>query len=162
MSEVDRILEANAAYAPDPSVVGDARPRRAVAVVTCMDVRIDPLAAFGLQLGEAHVLRNAGGRATDDVLRSLALSSHELGVDTVLVIEHTGCGLAGTTDAELQARTGAAFAFHAITDHEASLRADVERLAAEAALGPITTIAGLLYDTPSGRLSEVVRWQRPG
>jgi carbonic anhydrase len=161
MSEVDRLLEANATYEPDPDVVGEPRPARHVALVLCMDARIDPLAALGLWPGEVHVLRNAGGRVTDDVVRSLTLSAHELGVDTVLVIEHTGCGLSGTTDAALQASTGASFPFFAITDHEASLREDVARLADEPTLGPIVEIAGLVYDTPTGHLTEITRWTRP-
>ena len=73
-----------------------------------MDARIDVFAALGLHLGEAHVIRNAGGRVTDDVLRSLALSSHVLGVDTVVVMQHTKCGVAGVSDEELRRMTGAA------------------------------------------------------
>jgi carbonic anhydrase len=89
MTEVARLLDANRAYAPRHQHVADARPSRHIAVLTCMDARIDVFAALGLQLGEAHVLRNAGGRVTDDVLRSLALSTHVLGVDTVVVLQHT-------------------------------------------------------------------------
>ena len=87
--------------------MADPRPGRHLAVVTCMDARIDVFAVLGLHLGEAHVIRNAGGRVTDDVLRSLALSSGVLGVDTAVVMQHTKCGLAGVTDAELRALTGA-------------------------------------------------------
>ena len=76
-----------------------------------MDARIDVFAVLGLHLGEAHVIRNAGGRVTDDVLRSLALSCHVLGVDTVVVMQHTKCGLAGVTDAELRELTGAELGF---------------------------------------------------
>src|SRR5262249_57101440 len=91
-----------------------------------MDARIDVFAALGLHLGEAQVLRNAGGRVTDDVLRSLALSSHVLGVDTVVVMQHTQCGLAGVTDDELQTLTGADLGFFPIDDHAAALREDIQ------------------------------------
>src|SRR5687767_8084206 len=107
MTQLDRLLAANEAYAAGRANVADPRPSRALAVVTCMDARIDVFASLGLQLGESHVIRNAGGRVTDDVLRSLALSTHAFGVDTVVVMQHTQCGLAGVTDEELQERTGA-------------------------------------------------------
>ena len=97
-----------------------------------MDARIDVFAALGLHLGEAHVIRNAGGRVTDDVLRSLALSSHVLGVDTVVVMQHTKCGLAGVTDEELRTLTGADLGFFPIDDHAAALREDIELLTADA------------------------------
>src|SRR5882724_10732034 len=111
MTEIGRLLDANDAYAAARANVADARPGRRLAVVTCMDARIDVFAVLGLHLGEAHVIRNAGGRVTDDVLRSLALSSQVLGVDTVVVMQHTKCGLAGVTDEELQAATGADLGF---------------------------------------------------
>src|SRR6478609_10269808 len=107
MTEIGRLLEANEGYAAARANVADPRPGRRLAVVTCMDARIDVFAALGLHLGEAHVIRNAGGRVTDDVLRSLALSTHVLGVDTVLLMQHTKCGLAGVTDEQLQEATGA-------------------------------------------------------
>ena len=102
MTQIARLLAANEGYAAARANVADPRPGRRLAVVTCMDARIDVFAVLGLHLGEAHVIRNAGGRVTDDVLRSLALSSHVLGVDTVVVMQHTKCGLAGVTDEELQ------------------------------------------------------------
>lgn len=107
MTQVTHFLTANQGYAAARANVTDARPSRRLAVVTCMDPRIDVFAALGLHLGEAHVIRNAGGRVTDDVLRSLALSSHVLGVDTIVVMQHTQCGLAGVTNDELRERTGA-------------------------------------------------------
>src|SRR5918999_704868 len=111
-----------------------------------MDARIDVFATLGLHLGEAHVIRNAGGRVTDDVLRSLALSSHVLGVDTVVVMQHTKCGLAGITDADLRRRTGADFDFFPIDDHAAALREDVGLLAEKPYLEPVMVIAGFVYD----------------
>ena len=102
-----------------------------MAVVTCMDARIDVFAALGLHLGEAHVIRNAGGRVTDDVLRSLALSSQIFGVDTVVGMQHTKCGLAGVTGKELRKLTGADLGFFPIDDHAAALREDIALLAAK-------------------------------
>jgi carbonic anhydrase len=139
----------------------DPRPSRRLAVVTCMDARIDVFAVLGLRLGEAHVLRNAGGRVTDDVLRSLALSTHVLGVDSVAVMQHTRCGLAGVTDEELRERTGADLGFYPIDDHAAALRDDIEVLANTPYLSPIRSIAGLIYDIETGEVAEVLRWERP-
>ena len=89
MTQIHRMLAANEAYAAARANIADARPSRRLAVVTCMDARIDVFAVLGLHLGEAHVIRNAGGRVTDDVLRSLALSSQVLGVNAVAVMQHT-------------------------------------------------------------------------
>lgn len=163
MNRIDDILTANRAYATGHSREGtdDARPRRRLAVVTCMDARIDVFAALGLDLGEAHVIRNAGGRVTDDVLRSLALSSSVLGVDTAVVVQHTRCGLAGVSDGELREKTGAELDFFAIDDHAEALRADVELLAGTTYLSGLERIAGLVYDVESGALEDVVRWERP-
>jgi len=162
MTEVARLLDANAGYAAARANVADPRPSRRLAVVTCMDARIDVFAVLGLQLGEAHVLRNAGGRITDDMLRSLALSTHVLGVETVVVMQHTKCGLAGVTDDELRERTGADLGFFPIDDHAAALREDLDLLASTDYLAPIKVIAGFVYDVESGRLDDVVRWERPG
>ena len=161
MTEVNRLVAANKAYAAARAHVADPRPSRRLAVVTCMDARIDVFAALGLHLGEAHVIRNAGGRVTDDVLRSLTLSSHVLGVDTVVVMQHTNCGLAGVTDEELRRRTGADLGFFPIDDHAGALREDIEFLIAKPYLEPLKIIAGFVYDVESGDIADVVRWQRP-
>src|SRR5437764_3540019 len=134
MNQIDRMLAGNEAYAAARANVADARPSRHVAVVTCMDARIDVFAVLGLHLGEAHVIRNAGGRVTDDVLRSLALSAHVLGVDTVVVMQHTKCGLAGVTDEELRTLTGADLGLFPIDDHAAALREDIDILTSTAYL----------------------------
>jgi carbonic anhydrase len=126
-----------------------------------MDARIDVFAALGLHLGEAHVIRNAGGRVTDDVLRSLALSSQILGVDTVIVMQHTKCGLAGVTDEELQELTGADLGFFPIDDHSAALREDIALLVAKSYLSPLKIIAGFIYDVESGEVEDVAHWERP-
>lgn len=161
MTEIDRLLAANQAYAAARAQVAEARPSRRLAVVTCMDARIDVFAVLGLHLGEAHVIRNAGGRVTDDVLRSLALSTHVLGVETVVVMQHTKCGLAGVTDDELRSLTGADLGFFPIDDHAAALREDIEQLAAKSYLEPLGSIVGFVYDVETGEIDDVVRWRRP-
>jgi carbonic anhydrase len=160
VTQIGPLLDANQAYAAARANVADPRPGRRLAVVTCMDARIDVFAVLGLHLGEAHVIRNAGGRVTDDVLRSLALSCHVLGVDTVVVMQHTKCGLAGVTDDELQALTGADLGFFPIDDHAAALREDIALLTAQQYLMPLEVIAGFVYDVESGHIDDVVRWTR--
>jgi len=161
MTEIAHLLAANDGYAAARENVADPRPGRRLAVVTCMDARIDVFAALGLHLGEALVIRNAGGRVTDDVIRSLAVSSHVLGVDTVVVMQHTKCGLEGVTDEELQARTGADLGFHPIADHDEALRTDIDLLTTKPYLGPIRLVAGFIYDVESGLITDVTRWERP-
>ena len=159
MTLLDELLAANEA-ASRPARL-DQRPTRRLAVLTCMDARIDVFAVLGLKLGDAHVVRNAGGRLTDDVLRSLALSTAVLDVNTVVVMQHTTCGLAGVSDDQLRALTGADLGFFPIDDHAAALREDVAILAKTPFLARLRMIAGFVYDVESGRLEDVVRWERP-
>src|SRR5437763_244692 len=102
MSATDDFLGKNAAYAEgfDKGAL-PAAPARKVAIVTCMDARFDPARALGLDEGDAHVIRNAGGVVTDDAIRSLAISQHLLGTEEIMLIHHTGCGLLTITDEEL-------------------------------------------------------------
>jgi carbonic anhydrase len=160
VNQIARLLSANQGYAAARANVADRRPGQHLAILTCMDARIDVFAALGLHLGEALVLRNGGGRVTDDVLRSLALSCHVLGVDTVVVMQHTKCGLTGITDDELRRLTGADLGFFSIDDHEAALREDIELLVAKPYLAPLTAIAGFVYDVESGKIDDVVSWER--
>ena len=161
MTRISELLAANQAYSAARANVADPRPGRHLAVVTCMDARIDVFAVLGLHLGEAHVIRNAEGRVTEDVLRSLALSSGVLGVETAVVMQHTMCGLVGVSDAQLREMTGADLGFLPIDDHAAALREDVELLARTPYLNRLQVIAGLVYDVESGELDDVVRWERP-
>lgn len=161
MEPIAELLEANKRYAGAHAALGGARPGRRLAVVTCMDARIDVFAALGLHLRDAHVIRNAGGRVTADVLRSVALSGHVLGVDTLVVMQHTRCGLEGVTDEELRRQTGADLGFFPIDDHEAALRDDIETLSQTSYLEPIKVIAGFVYDVETGLIDDVVRWERP-
>jgi carbonic anhydrase len=160
VTDIARLLDANEGYAAARANVHDARPSRHLAVVTCMDARIDVFAALGLHLGEAHVIRNAGGRVTEDVLRSLALSCHVLGVDAVVVMQHTKCGLAGVTDEELRERTGADLGFFPIDDHAAALKEDVDLLSTTPYLSPLRRIAGFVFDVETGLIDDLVRWER--
>lgn len=159
--EIARLLTANESHAATHTAIADARPSRHVAVVTCMDARIDVSAVLGLKLGEAHVIRNAGGRVTQDVVRSLALSTHVLGVNTVVVMQHTECGLAGVSNEQLRSLTGAEFDFLPIDDHAAALREDVALLTERHFLEPLKVIAGLVYDVETGALKVVLRWEPP-
>jgi carbonic anhydrase len=160
VTQIADLLHANQGYAAARANIGDPRPGRRLAVVTCMDTRIDVFAALGLRVGEAHVIRNAGGRVTDDVLRSLAVSCHLLGVDTVVVMQHTKCGLAGVTDEELRELTGADLPFFPIDDHAAALREDIELLTTRSYLAPLKVISGFVYDVENGEIDDVVRWNR--
>lgn len=160
MNRVEALLAANAGYAEARASVADPRPHRRLAVVTCMDARIDVFAVLGLHLGEALVIRNAGGRVTDDVLRSLALGTHVLGVDALVVMQHTKCGLAGVTDEELQRLSGADLGFFPIDDHAAALREDIDLVTTTPFLSPLQLVAGFVYDVESGELDDVVHWER--
>ena len=161
MSEITRLLAANELYTAARANLADPRPTRKLAIVTCMDARIDVFAALGLHRGDSHVIRNAGGRVTEDVLRSLAVSSHILGVDTVVLMQHTKCGLAGVSGEELRRRTGADLDFYPIGDHQTALQEDVELLVKQPYLAPIVVVAGFIYDVETGELSDVTRWERP-
>ena len=160
MTEVGRLIEANEQYAAARAAVADGRPGRRLAVVTCMDARIDVFAALGLHLGEALVIRNAGGRVTNDVLRSLALAAHVLGVETVVVMQHTKCGVAGVSDEQLRSMTGADVDFFAFDDHAAALREDIDLLTSTAYLHPLRVVAGFVFDVETGHLHDVARWER--
>jgi carbonic anhydrase len=136
-------------------------PRLGVAIVTCMDARIDPARALGLEPGDAHVIRNAGGLVTDDVIRSLAISQHELGTREVLVIQHTRCGLLGLDDAELaqrlEAAAGSAPAWSGggFDDLEASVRDGVARIRGCPFLPHRERVRGFVYEVETGAVREV-------
>ena len=160
--ELQRSLSANRDYAAAFDA-GDvpAAPSRHVAVITCMDTRIDPDAALGLRLGDAHVIRNAGGLATDDAIRSVVISQQLLGTNQVWLIQHTECGLLKVADQELRdrlrAETGsdAELAFLTFTNLEESVRDNVERLRRHPWVRRDTVVVGLIYDVSSGRLREI-------
>jgi carbonic anhydrase len=162
MSFRERALEANAAFvAGFPSEERTAVPSRRVAVLACMDARVRPEDALGISLGEAHVIRNAGGRVTDDVVRSLILSSAVLDTKEAVVVHHTDCGLLGTTNEELRVRvhevTGRRVEdvdFLAFHDQDRTLLDDVLAIERDQRLA-FDEVTGFLYDVRTGRLREV-------
>ena len=130
-------------------------PRRGIVVVTCMDARIDPLALLGLELGDANVLRNAGGVVTDDVLRSLAVSHHVLGTREAAVVGHTECGLHGAVNDELRSRVGPAAEkvdFLPFQDLDEMVRASLRRIEQSALLPDSFAARGYVYDVRRRRL----------
>ena len=139
----------------------DLRPSLKLAIVTCMDSRLDVFSALGLNDGEAYILRNAGGVITDDVVRSLAISQRLLGTESVMVIHHTDCGMQKITDdgfrAELQATTGMApaFAIESFTDVEADVRQSVARLRHSMFVPHRDQIRGFVYDVDIHALTEI-------
>ena len=162
MSVIDELVQANERYAssftkrelPLP-------PARQLAVLTCMDARILPSRALGLEEGDAHIIRNAGGRARD-ALRSLVISQRLLGTKAIAVIHHTDCGmltfnnrsLRDKVQSDLGQDTGE-FDFLPFTDLDESIREDIEFLLATQLLNPDTVIRGFIYDVRDGRLREV-------
>src|SRR5215204_6578397 len=135
MDTIDSLIENNRGFADDLAERHlDVEPRRHLAIVTCMDSRLDVFAALGLGDGEAHVLRNAGGVITDDVIRSLAISQRKLGTEEVMLIHHTDCGMQKITDdgfrAELLEATGVspAFAVESFSDVDSDVRQSVLRV----------------------------------
>jgi carbonic anhydrase len=139
----------------------DIHPSRRLAIVTCMDSRFDVFAALGLEQGEAHVLRNAGGVITDDVIRSLAISQRRLGTEEIILIHHTDCGLESITDdgfrAELQQATGMApsFAIESYTDVDENVRQSIARVRSSPFVLHRDRVRGFVYDVDTGLLREV-------
>jgi carbonic anhydrase len=160
--EFDRLLAENERYTEsfDRSALGPA-PLSGLAIVACMDARLDVEEALGLHTGDAHIIRNAGGIATDDVIRSLIISQQLLGTDEIVVIGHTGCGLLGVDEDALRERLAAStggrldLAFGSFVDLEASVRGSVERLREHPWLRPVP-VHGLVFDVATGRLHVIV------
>jgi carbonic anhydrase len=162
VSVVDDLVANNEAFAASlPPQHLDVRPSRHLVVVTCMDARLDVFAALGLHEGEAHILRNAGGVITDDVIRSLAVSQRRLGTREVMLIHHTDCGMQSLTDdgfrAELQEATGVApaFAIESFTDVEADVRQSILRVRRSPFVLHRDDVRGFVYDVDTHRLREV-------
>jgi len=159
MSAIDEILEANRAFAKSFEP-GPARAPR-VAVVLCMDARIDPIRALGLPYGTANIIRTAGGRVVD-ALRSLSVSQAVLGSSEVAIVHHTECGMAAVDDAGIRARLdekGLAapegFVFHTFRDLEQSLREDIAVYRGSAMVRQDVPVRTFVYDVATGALTEV-------
>jgi carbonic anhydrase len=165
MSALDDLTTRNAqAHAPGPAEPLPAPPALQLAIVTCMDARIDVHRALGLELGEAHVIRNAGGVVTDDVLRSLAISQRRLGTTAVALIHHTRCGMEGLDEAELKAEMGVGedYDLHGFASIEDDVRASVERVRASELLPHRDQVRGYVYDVDAGRISPVAQREGEG
>ncbi len=138
-----------------------AAPARHVVVLTCMDARLDLFRLLGLNIGDSHLLRNAGGRATDDALRSLVLSTNALDTREIVVIHHTGCGLHQISNEQIADRveelsgTRPAMDFFPFDEENESVRTDVARIAACPYLPPDVVVWGAVYDVHTGVLSTV-------
>ena len=162
MSAIDHLLHANLAYAttfPGPRPL---RPKLRLAVVACMDSRLDLFGALGLDIGDAHLIRNAGGLPTDDVLRSLAVSQRNLGTREVVLIHHTECGMQGFDDvafrAELAAESGEVppWDVPGFTDIHATMRRSMKVVRECRWLPHRDDVRGFIFDISTARLEEVV------
>jgi carbonic anhydrase len=159
----DDLLEANAQFASQFENPGlPARAARGLAVLTCMDSRIDPFRILGIGPGDAKVLRNAGGRVTEDVLRTLVLGAYLLDVSRVLVMPHTQCRMAESTEKDIHALIGAEYGidtrsleFRTTDDQVDSLRHDLVRVHSYPLLPRDLKVGGAIFDVETGRLSPV-------
>ncbi len=163
MADFDDLLAANRTFADSFSLSGfDGIAHAGVAMVTCMDSRIDPLGMIGLKPGDAKILRNPGGRVTDQALVALVLGVNLLKVTRILVVEHTSCAMASSTEDELKARLGSAAGKDAswmtlgtIEDQLATVRADVQRVRSHPLISDDVLVGGFLYDVETGLLQPV-------
>ena len=159
MSVVDEVTSANAQYA-DGFTKGDLPmpPGRRFAVVTCMDARIDPAKALGLEEGDAHVIRNAGGLVNDETLRSLVISHHLLGTQEAIVIGHTDCGMLTFTNDDIHGKLGPeseSIDFQPFPDVDARVRQSVETIRSAPLLPDSFAATGFVYDVTTGQLNAV-------
>jgi carbonic anhydrase len=162
MSAIDELLENNQRYAKgfDKHDLPLA-PAKGLAVVACMDARLDVHKLLGIEEGDAHVIRNAGGVITDDEIRSLAISQRLLGTSEIMLIHHTGCGMLTFTDdefrAQLEADTGVRpeWAPESFPDLEGDVRQSIARIQASPFIPNKDAVRGFVYEVESGRLREV-------
>ncbi len=156
------VLAANKSYATDFRLAGlEARAAKGLAVLTCIDSRIEPLTMLGLNFGDAKILRNAGARVTDDVLRTLVLASYLLGVDRAMVVGHTDCAMAAGSEDDVHSAVEQAggpdtrsLAFLVTDDQEETVRADVQRVRSWPYLTRLR-VGGFLYDVQTGELTQL-------
>ena len=161
MTNADDMLAAAAQRPDELAAPGlSPRPQRKVAVISCMDTRIDLFPMLGLQRGDAHIIRNAGGLATDDAIRSLSISQRLLGTEDVVVVMHDNCGLSGASEdefAQALASDGVlpSWRLGAFTDVEATLRDSLARLRSSPELTHRGSIRGFVFNPEDGTLREV-------
>jgi len=159
MSIVDEVTEANQSYASG-FAKGDLPmpPARKFAVVTCMDARLDPARFLGLEEGDAHVIRNAGGLVNDETIRSLVISHHLLGTQEAVVIGHTGCGMLTFTNADLHEKLGPGsenIDFQPFPDVAERVRESVETIRSHPLLPDSFGASGFVYEVETGRIAPV-------
>jgi len=162
MDTIDELLDNNRTFAePLADRHLDVEPSRRLAIVTCMDSRLDVFAALGLGDGEAHVLRNAGGVVSDDVIRSLAISQRRLGTREIMLIHHSDCGMEKITDegfrVELEEATGILpeFPIQSFTSVDDSVRLSLDRVRRSPFIPHRDSVRGFVYDVDTHRLREV-------
>ena len=164
MSVIDEALKANEAYAKNFRLGNlPMPPAKKLAIVACMDARLTIEPMLGLQTGEAHIIRNAGGIVTEDAVRSLVISHHLLGTSEFAIINHADCGMLTFTDEDLHARlhkkTGTAAvapsAFHAFRNVEENVHRQIQKLRAHPWIPKDVSIRGFVYDEKTGKLKEV-------
>jgi carbonic anhydrase len=164
MPEFDDLLNANREYAEEFGLSGfDGIAHAGIAMVTCMDSRIDPLRMIGLEPGDAKILRNPGGRVTDQALVALVLGVTLLQVRRILIVEHTRCAMASSTEDDLKARVGESagtdaswMTLGAIVDQHNTIRADVMRVRSHPLISDDILVGGFIYDVDTGLLEPVV------
>jgi len=163
MTVIDELLQHATSYAESFDKADLALPpARRIAIVACMDARLNPHALLGLEEGDAHVIRNAGGVITDDEIRSLAISQRLLGTEEIMLIHHTDCGMLTFTDDELrrqiQDETGVkpSWAAEAFDDLEEDVRQSIARIEASPFIPRKDKIRGFVYEVETGRVREVV------
>lgn len=163
-SQFDDLLQANRDFADHFSLAGfDGVARAGVAIVTCMDSRIIPLAMLGLEPGDAKIFRNPGGRVTPQALEALVLGVHLLGVERILVIPHTRCAMASKSLEEMRAAVGESAGldaswqtFAVVADQEAALLDDVHQVRAHPLVPDTVAVGGFLYDVDTGLIEQLV------
>lgn len=157
------LIAANRRFAESFGLSGfDGIARAGVAVVTCMDSRIDPLGMLGLEPGDAKIFRNPGGRVTPQALEALVLAVHLLNVDRVLVVPHTRCAMASASEQELQERVGASAgadaswqSFGVVPDQRAALREDLAKVRSHPLIPASTKVGGFIYDVDTGLINPI-------
>ena len=161
MTATEKLLARNEQYAQTFDPKPNGQPVKKVAVLACMDARLDPAKALGLDEGDAHVIRNAGGVVTHDALRSLAISQHLLGTEEIILIQHTDCGMQKFTDDELAERLEehagepAPFDGHAFDNLEENLRDSIRALKESPFLLKTDAVRGFVFDVETGLLREL-------
>ncbi|MCX6395310.1 MAG: carbonic anhydrase [Propionibacteriales bacterium] len=157
-------MTANREFAADFKLSGfDGVARAGVALVTCMDSRIDPLGMLGLKPGDAKIFRNPGGRVTEAALEALVLGVHLLNVERILVVPHTRCAMTANTEAQLQEKIAASsgqdaswHAFHVVEDQVGSLKRDIHKVTSHPLIPDTVKVGGFIYDVDTGLLDQIV------